>query len=162
MENNISQKDTDFFDKVDNDMNLTLLEKGKLTFLKKQEEDKDNQAVTDDKIFKDMIELANKRFGGEFSWKPSRLEDFYLITNLESRIVLGSLSHGKNLWYIKKCKECKELINSVEVYLHDLPLVHDGTIKFRHNCKDKQSSPEDTLLTALEEYVVDIVESYQQ
>ncbi len=156
MENNTNKEET----LADSAMSLTLAEKGKLAFLKYQEEEKDRQAVADDEVFKDMIELANKRFGGEFSWKPSRKEDYYLITNLEERIVLGSLK-SDGLQYVRVCKDCKQLVNSVEVYLHNLPLVKDGTIKFYHNCKDKQSSPEDTLMEAFENYIVNIVEDYQ-
>ena len=155
MENNTNKEET----LVDNAMNLTLAEKGKLAFLKNQEENDDRQIAVDKDRFRGMIELANKRFGGEFSWEQSRKQDFYLITNLEARVVLGGRT-STNLQYIKECKDCGQLINSVEVYLHDLPLVKDGTIRFYHRCVDKQSSPEDTLVEALENYVVNIVEDY--
>ena len=145
---------------VNNTLNLTLLEKGKLAFLKNQEEKKDKQIELDKAFFEKLIKLANDRFGGEFSWSQSKQEDYYIITNIEERFALGSLING-GLQYVKKCEDCKQLINSVEVYLHDLPLVKDGTIRFNHNCKDKQVSPNDLLLSALGDFVADIVESYQ-
>ena len=141
-------------------MNPTLLEKGKHAFAEKQKEDRNRQAATDKEVFKDLIELANKRFGGEFSWEQSRKQDFYLITNLEARIVLGGRT-SSNLQYIKECKGCGQLINSVEVYLHDLPLCQDGTIRFYHTCVEKLESPNDELLSALEVFVVDIIEDHR-
>ncbi len=141
------------------EMNLTLMEKGKLALIKHQEEVDDKQIAKDKEIFEQLVKTANDRFGGEFAWTQSKQEDYYIITNLEERFALGSLNAG-SLQYVKKCKECGELINSVEVYLHNLHLVNDGTIKFYHTCVEKQSSPEDVLLSALEDYVVNICENY--
>ncbi len=145
---------------METNTDLTLLDKGKLACNKRNKESIDRQLIKDNEIYEKMIKTANERFGGEFSWSPSKAGQYYIIINPETMIALGSLT-GMGLFYIKKCKDCDELINSVEVYLADLPLVKDGSIKSHHNCTEKQSNPEEILLSAIENYVIGIVEDYQ-
>jgi hypothetical protein len=144
------------------DNEQSILEKGQRAFLKKQEEDKDKQAVVNDRVFEKMLKLANERFGEEFSWTQSKAGKYYIIVNIETGITLGSLlTDFSSLVYVKKCKDCGEYVGSVDVYLHSIPSVKDGTIKFYHNCRTDPCSPDQALTSKLEDFVIAIIEDHQ-
>lgn len=143
------------------EISLTLLGKGKLALIERREEEDKEEAKLRSATFEKMLKLAHERFGGEFSWEFSDKGKYRIITNSNTDISLGSTT-GNGLSMVKKCSICNEYIHSIEVYPHNIPLVDKDTIKFNHSCtKDREDTVDSLLIKAIEAFVIDIVESYQ-